>query len=113
MTQQMTAADTQPIFQALADPTRRWLIERLAQVESDTVSNLARQRPITRQAISKHFAILVEAGLVSSRQVGRERQYSLKPEVLNGANEWIESIASQWDQRLQRLQDFLSVEEGA
>jgi DNA-binding transcriptional ArsR family regulator len=108
----MTATHTQPVFQALADPTRRWLIERLAQVESETASNLAKQRPITRQAISKHFAILVEAGLVSSRQIGRERQYALRPEALNAANDWIETIASQWDQRLQRLQDYLSEDEG-
>jgi DNA-binding transcriptional ArsR family regulator len=106
----MNLEDPQPVFQALADPTRRWVIERLTQVEAETASNLAAQLPITRQAISKHVNILVEAGLVVSHQVGRERRYSLVPEPLDVANDWIESISRQWDRRLQRLQKYLSEE---
>lgn len=106
----MNLQDPQPVFQALADPTRRWVIERLTQVEAETTSNLAAQLPITRQAISKHVKILVEAGLVASRQVGRERRYSLVPEPLEAANDWIESISRQWDLRLKRLQEYLSEE---
>ena len=107
----MSRQNTQSVFLALADPTRRWVIERLTQVETETASDLAKQLPITRQAITKHFDILVEAGLVKSHQVGRERRYSLTPEPLMAANDWIETISRQWDQRLQRLQEYLLSEE--
>jgi DNA-binding transcriptional ArsR family regulator len=105
-------AKPQNVFLALADPTRRWVIEHLSQVESDTASNLAEQLPISRQAVSKHFNILIAAGLVDSHQVGRERHYSLNPEPLIAANDWIEEISKQWDRRLQRLQTYLSEEKG-
>lgn len=104
----MSGKQDQAVFLALADPTRRALIARLSQLEAETASSLARRFPITRQAISKHFAVLEEAGLVTSRQVGRERRYVLNPQPLQQANAWIESISNQWDQRLQRLQDHLS-----
>jgi DNA-binding transcriptional ArsR family regulator len=100
----------QAVFLALADPTRRALIARLSQVEAETASNLARRFPITRQAISKHFAVLEEAGLVTSQQVGRERRYKLNPEPLGEANDWLDAISSQWDRRLDRLKDILSDE---
>ena len=106
----MDHPETQAVFLALADPTRRWLIERLTTMETATASNIADQLPITRQAISKHFGVLVEAGLADCRQVGRERQYSLVPEQLDAAAGWIESVAQQWDQRLKKLEQFLSVE---
>ena len=102
----------QNVFNALADPTRRWVIERLSQVESVTASNIAGQLPISRQAVSKHFNVLEEAGLVYSRQVGRERLYSLNPEPLQTANDWIEEISNQWDRRLLRLKAYLSEEKG-
>lgn len=98
----------QAVFLALADPTRRAVIDRLTQVESETASNLAKRFPMTRQAISKHFALLEEAGLVDSRQVGRERRYVLNPQPLQQANDWIESISRRWDQRLLRLQEYLA-----
>ena len=100
------------VFDALADPTRRWVIERLSQVEAETASNLAEQLPISRQAVSKHIGILEDAGLVFSRQVGRERHYSLNPEALLEANDWIDEISRQWDRRLERLKKYLSMEEG-
>ena len=108
----MNISTTQNVFLALADPTRRWVIERLSQVESDTASNLAGQLPISRQAVSKHFNILFDAGLVDSRQVGRERHYFLNPEPLMAANDWIDEVSKQWDRRLQRLQTYLSKEKG-
>ena len=65
----MNDQETQAVFVALADPTRRWVIERLTRIETTTASVLADQLPITRQAISKHFKVLDEAGLVSCQQV--------------------------------------------
>ena len=106
----MNIQTTQNLFLALADPTRRWLIERLSQVESDTASNLAEKLPISRQAVSKHFTILVDAGLVHSRQVGRERHYILDPGPLSDANDWIDEVSKQWDRRLERLKKYLSEE---
>lgn len=103
---------SQNIFTALADPTRRWVIDRLSQVESDTASNIAKDLPISRQAVSKHFNILVDAGLVFSHQEGRERLYSLNPKPLKVATDWIEEISNQWDRRLLRLKEYLSDEAG-
>lgn len=103
---------TQNVFNALADPTRRWMIDRLSQVVSDTASNIAEDLPISRQAVSKHFNVLVEAELVVSRQEGRERLYSFNPEPLKTATDWIEEISNQWDRRLLRLKEYLSDEEG-
>ena len=100
------------VFDALADSTRRWVIERLSQIESETASDLAEQLPISRQAVSKHIGILEDAGLVSSRQVGRERQYSLNPEALLEATDWIDEISRQWDRQLERLKNYLSMGEG-
>lgn len=107
----MTQA-AQTVFLAMADPTRRWVIERLSQVDSDTASNLAEELPISRQAVTKHFTILGDAGLVTSRQVGRERRYFLNPEPLLEANDWIEEISKQWDRRLLKLKEYLSEDEG-
>ena len=106
----MNDQETQAVFVALADPTRRWVIERLTRRETTTASVLADQLPITRQAISKHFKVLDEAGLVSCQQVGRERQYALSPDKLTEATDWIDTIAEQWDQRLKRLEEYLSID---
>lgn len=106
----MNDQETQAVFLALADPTRRWVIERLTRVEKTTATALAEQLPITRQAISKHFRVLDEAGLVSCQQVGRERQYALSPGKLTEASAWINEIAELWDQRLHRLAEYLSTE---
>ena len=96
------------VFAALADPTRRHLVERLAASPHRTPSALARELPITRQAVAKHLAALGDAGLVRSARVGRETQYELEPAPLGAAAAWIASVGAEWDSRLGRLQTLLA-----
>jgi DNA-binding transcriptional ArsR family regulator len=91
------------VFFALADPTRRAVVRRLLSREWVTSTELAVELPITRQAISKHLAALVEAGLVEGRREGRETRYTLTPEPLDEASAWLGVIGAEWDARLDRL----------
>jgi DNA-binding transcriptional ArsR family regulator len=96
------------VFSALSDPSRRRLLESLAARESASLSELAGQLPVTRQAVSKHLATLGEAGLVESTRVGRETRYRLTPEPLADALVWMERIGERWDERLARLREHLA-----
>ena len=96
------------IFSALSDPTRRRVVELLSQRPSVTATGLAQELPITRQAISKHLATLVDAGLVSAAHEGRETRYRLTPEPLTGAMRWMASAGARWDERLARLAQGLA-----
>ena len=96
----MTPADL--VFAALADPTRRAVIGRLAQ-EPLSASALAGELPVSRQAVAKHLATLDRAGLVRSHREGREQLYRLDPAPLADAMEWMASVGARWDDRLARL----------
>jgi DNA-binding transcriptional ArsR family regulator len=96
------------VFSALSDPSRRRLLESLAGRESASLTELAGQLPVTRQAVSKHLAALGQAGLVAATRVGRETRYRLTPEPLVDAVSWVEQIGRRWDDRLARLRDHLS-----
>jgi DNA-binding transcriptional ArsR family regulator len=104
------AADA--VFAALADPTRRRLIERLAEGPTATASGLAAELPITRQAVAKHLAALGRARLVRSRRVGRETRYSLDAEPLSDAARWIAGVGAEWDGRLAELERLLERRRG-
>ena len=94
------------VFDALADPTRRHLVEALALREA-SATELAAELPVTRQAVAKHLTALREAGLVESRRSGRETLYRLDPEPLDEAVAWIARVGGEWDARLERLRDHL------
>lgn len=98
----------QRVFVALADPTRRMLIERLSAEGDKTSTELAKDLPITRQGVSKHLRILAEANLVSVRQDGRDRYYTLQPQQLTEAITWVDRVRAQWERRLSALADFLN-----
>lgn len=97
-------ATTQPdlVFAALADPTRRQLLEWLDD-EAATATTFAKRLPITRQAVSKHLSELSDAGLVSSRKHGRETLFSSDSGGLAPAREWLDQRAALWEIRLARL----------
>lgn len=76
------------VYNALADPTRRELMELLADREL-SISGLAKHFPVSRVAISKHLGVLQQAGLVRERKVGREHRYQLNPRPLREAHEWL------------------------
>lgn len=96
------------VFSALSDPSRRRLLETLAARESASLTELASQLPVTRQAVSKHLAALAQAGLVESARTGRETHYSITPQPLDDALAWMERIGDRWDERLARLREHLS-----
>ena len=95
------------VFDALADPNRRYVVEALAQRGTATATELASELQVTRQAVAKHFAALSEAGLVESRREGRETRYELTPQPLAGAVDWMVDVGGEWDARLRRLHRHL------
>jgi DNA-binding transcriptional ArsR family regulator len=96
------------VFDALADPNRRYVLEALAQRDTATATELAAEMPVTRQAVAKHLAALNEAGLVESRREGRETRYELTPGPLGAAMDWMAGVGAQWDSRLGRLNKHLT-----
>jgi DNA-binding transcriptional ArsR family regulator len=91
------------VFGALADPTRRAVLEALVHNGASTATVLARRLPGTRQAVGKHLSTLERAGLVRCRRVGREARYEPDPRQLAGAAEWLTVLAREWDDRLARI----------
>jgi len=108
----MTDEHAQRVFLALADPTRRLLLQHLCEEGSGTAAGFATRLPITRQAIIKHLVTLEQAGLVTARETGREQRYLPRPEGLQTVTTWIEDIEAQWDQRLAFLRNYLLEEAG-
>jgi DNA-binding transcriptional ArsR family regulator len=96
------------VFEALADPTRRWMIQRLARSGSITPTALAGELPISRQAVSRHLSVLHSGGLVTVHKEGREQHYRLAVDPLRDAAAWIAGIEREWDRRLAALGDLLS-----
>jgi DNA-binding transcriptional ArsR family regulator len=96
------------VFVALADGTRRRVLELLAVQGSATATSLAGDFPVTRQAIAKHLQVLADAGLATSVRRGRETQWTLTPEALTPAMAWMASLGgAAFDDRLAALQRHL------
>jgi DNA-binding transcriptional ArsR family regulator len=108
-----TAVDMDTVLAALADPTRRQLLESLSARRVGSASSLARELPVSRQAVAKHLTILQEAGLVTGRRAGREIVFEVDPSGLRAAASWMTAMAEAWDSRLQRLKQAAEAEPGA
>jgi DNA-binding transcriptional ArsR family regulator len=91
------------VLVALADPTRRQLLDLLAAQGEVTATTLAERLPVSRQAVVKHLAVLDAAGLVSGRRVGREVRYAVRPAALDATARWMASLAADWDRRLANI----------
>jgi DNA-binding transcriptional ArsR family regulator len=94
------------VFQAIADPTRRAIINLVAQ-ERLNLNAVAENFDISRPAISKHIKILTECGLIIIKQEGRERYCEAQLQQLGEVSEWIEQYRSFWAGKLDALGDFL------
>jgi DNA-binding transcriptional ArsR family regulator len=94
------------VFVALADPTRRQLLERLA-TSPTTATGLSTRFPLTRQAVVKHLGALADAGMVVKERRGREVLYSLESAPLGEAAAWLTTLSARWEQRLLRLKRFV------
>ena len=102
----MTAVDPGPVFAALADPTRRSVLTRLAEHGAASATALARELPVTRQAVVQHLAVLDAAGLTRARRAGREVRHAVRPEALTAAARWMTTVAAQWDERLAAIAEL-------
>ena len=97
-------------FQALADPSRRLMLERLSRGPA-SVSELAEPFEMSLPAVVQHLHVLEAGGLVRSEKVGRVRTCRIDPEALDGAEKWITARRAHWERRLDRLGDVLAGEQ--
>ncbi|MFI6843083.1 metalloregulator ArsR/SmtB family transcription factor [Kitasatospora sp. NBC_00085] len=88
------------VLAALADPTRRRLLDLLAGHGEASATTLADQLPVSRQAVVKHLAVLDAAGLVTGGRAGREVRYTVRPAALDATARWMAALATDWDRRL-------------
>lgn len=93
-------------FQALADPTRRAMVERLARGPA-SVSELKRPFVMSLPAVMQHLAVLETSGLIVSQKSGRVRTCRINPAALAETERWIEGLRLEWERRLDRLGDYL------
>jgi DNA-binding transcriptional ArsR family regulator len=98
--------DKDGVYYAIADPTRRALLDRLAAGEQP-VNDLAERFSITRAAVSQHLAILRGTGLVMASRVGRERHYRLNAKRLEVVYDWVVSYERFWSDKLKALGEHL------
>lgn len=96
----MRADSSDELWSAIADPSRRQVLDLLVRRGEDTASGLAGQVPWSRQAVSKHLGVLEAAGLVRRRKQGREVFYRVDADRLERATTAMASLAKKWDQRL-------------
>ena len=95
------------MFQALADPTRRGMVDRLSRGPV-SVSELAKPFQMSLPAVVQHLQVLEASGLVSSQKIGRVRTVRIEPEALSQAEQWINDRRTTWVNRLDRLGNFLA-----
>jgi DNA-binding transcriptional ArsR family regulator len=94
------------VFQALADPTRRAVVERLSRGPTAT-TELAQPFKMALPSFLQHLDVLQKCGLVQSRKSGRVRTYELAPNTLKEAEDWLSAQRSLWERRLDQLDSFL------
>ncbi len=101
------AANSNHVFRALADPTRRAIFEELTRQGEQTVHALTRYAGVSQPAVSKHLTVLKRAKLVRHRRAGRETHYRAQPEALGPVVEWLKVYGAFWRERLDRLEKVL------
>jgi DNA-binding transcriptional ArsR family regulator len=95
------------VFHAIADPTRRAIVERLTRGPA-SVSELARPLPMSLAAVVQHLQVLEGSGVIRSAKVGRVRTCQLEPAGLRMAEDWLHRQRTTWERRLDRLDDYLA-----
>jgi DNA-binding transcriptional ArsR family regulator len=101
------SAISAPLFDALGDPNRLRIIVRLCDVGPSSTSQVTSVVPVTRQAASKHLALLESAGLVTSSRRGRERVWTVQAEPLARAGDYLNQLSRRWDAAVDRLRAFV------
>ena len=93
-------AEVDDLLSAVADPTRRRVLDGLLERGEATATTLAGNLPVTRQAVAKHLAVLDRVGLVEGRRLGRDVRYAIRPQRLDAATRAMAQVAADWDARL-------------
>lgn len=109
----MAAEPVDEVLAALADPTRRRLLDVLAARGAASATDLAGELPVSRQAVVKHLAVLDAAGLVTGRRAGREVRYEVRSAALDATARWMATLAADWDRRLARIKALAEAAEAA
>lgn len=102
-----TLASVAPVFTALGDETRLYLVSRLCQEGPLSITRLAEGTALSRQAVTKHLRVLADAGLARSGRRGREQQWQIEARRLADVRRLLARIATQWDDALARLAAFV------
>ncbi|HXD55458.1 MAG TPA: metalloregulator ArsR/SmtB family transcription factor [Solirubrobacteraceae bacterium] len=95
------------VFHALGDPTRRQIVDQLSHGPA-SVSELAAPLPMSLPAVVQHLRVLQDCGLVESEKVGRVRTCRVRPVTMRKAERWIEERRTEWERRLDRLDEYLA-----
>ena len=95
------------VFSALADPTRRHILDRLQGEGPLSIKELSSSLAMSRQAVTKHLDVLTAAGLVEQERQGRERLHRVRVDPLRVVEEWLAGYSATWDARLERLRTHL------
>ena len=100
-----------PVFAALADETRLFLLTKLCEGQQCSIAALTEGTKLTRQAVTKHLRVLERVRMVHGRRVGRENLFEFDPKPVNEMKEYLERVSRQWDNALQRLKTFVENDE--
>src|SRR3954447_2292789 len=111
MVTEMLGGQLDTTFAALSDPTRRAIVERLADGEA-SVTELAAPFAMSLPAVSKHLKVLENAGLISRGRRAQWRPCRLEPEPLKEASDWLQEYRRLWEERLDRLDEYLQTLQG-
>jgi DNA-binding transcriptional ArsR family regulator len=106
------AAEADELLSAVADPTRRRVLNVLLDRGEATATMVAGELPVTRQAVAKQLAVLNRAGLVKGRRRGREVRYAVRPEQLDVATRSMAHVAAEWDKRLGAIKQIAEAAAG-
>ena len=103
------ATGSAPVFAALGDITRLELVSRLSDGKQHSIVQLADGLNLTRQGVTKHLHVLKQAGMVSCKRIGRESRFTIRPDPIAKARDYLTRASAQWDEAIERLR--ASVEE--
>jgi DNA-binding transcriptional ArsR family regulator len=105
-----TATAAASVFDALGDPNRLRIVIRLCDTGPSSTLQVAQSVPLSRQAATKHLELLQAVGVVSSAKHGRERIWTVQPQPLTSAGDYLAALSDRWDCAIARLQSFLDEE---
>ena len=101
------------MFKAVADHYRRQLLDALAQEDGQTLVKLCALMPMSRIGVMKHLHILEQAGLITTRKVGREKLHFLIPEPLQNVDSWLTGYRRLWNERMDRLEELINLNQSS